>query len=132
VLVGLVIGAVEQGNGGFGEIALVGDLPFVVCLDEDCDSWRFHHRDFAMAPVPYLRRHAELLLTPRRGKHPAVGAQAPVDDFGLVEQKAFMVRGGQAGRLTDGTVGVCDDPARPADHVMVVIANPRLVASDET
>jgi hypothetical protein len=31
----LVIGAVEQGKGGFGEIAFVGDLPFVVCLDED-------------------------------------------------------------------------------------------------
>ncbi|GFG67994.1 hypothetical protein MKUB_54840 [Mycobacterium kubicae] len=35
VLVGLVIGAVEQGKGGFGEIAFVGDLPFVMGFDED-------------------------------------------------------------------------------------------------
>lgn len=35
MLVGLVIGAGEQGKGGFGEVAFVGDLPFVVGFDED-------------------------------------------------------------------------------------------------
>ncbi len=43
-----------------------------------------------------------------------------------------MVRGGQAGRLADGTVDVCDHPAGPADKVVVIVADPRLIASDGT
>jgi len=35
VLPGFVAGFVEQRQGGFGEVALVGDLPFVVGFDED-------------------------------------------------------------------------------------------------
>jgi hypothetical protein len=31
----LLSGSLEQGHGGFGEVAAVGDLPFVVDLDQD-------------------------------------------------------------------------------------------------
>ena len=41
-----------------------------------------------------------------------------------------MPRRDQAGRLADDTVDVRDDPAEPADHVVVVVSDPRLVASD--
>jgi hypothetical protein len=34
LVVGILVGA-EQGQGGFGEVAFFGDLPFVVGLDED-------------------------------------------------------------------------------------------------
>ena len=44
--------------------------------------------------------------------------------------EAVVVRCGQAGRLADGAVDIRDDPARPADDVVVVVADPRLVASD--
>lgn len=43
-----------------------------------------------------------------------------------------MVGGGQARRLPDRTIDVCDCPAAPTDNVMVVVADPRLVASDRT
>lgn len=64
----------------------------------------------------------------------AIGAQAPVDDFGLVENEAIknvvVVRRCQARCLADGAVDVADDPAGPADDVVVVVADPRLVARD--
>ncbi len=46
--------------------------------------------------------------------------------------EAVMVRSGQARRLTDGAVDICDGPARPADAVMVVVADPRFVAREGT
>ena len=58
----------------------------------------------------------------------APGAQAPVDDLGLVDHEAVVVRGGQAGRVADGAVDVGDGAARPADDVVVVVADPGLVA----
>src|SRR5215510_1064414 len=51
----------------------------------------------------------------------AVGAQAPVDDLGLVDREAVVVGRGQAGRLADRAVDVGDGAARPADQVMVVV-----------
>lgn len=62
----------------------------------------------------------------------AVGAQAPVDDLGLIDEKAVVVRRGKAGRLADGTVDICDGPAGPADEMMVVVTHTRLVAGDGT
>ena len=58
----------------------------------------------------------------------ALGAPAPVDDLGLVDREARVVLGGQAGGGADGAVDVGDRAARPADHVVVVVADPGLVA----
>lgn len=41
-----------------------------------------------------------------------------------------MVRGRQTGCLANSTVDIGDNPARPADDVMVVVADPGLVARD--
>lgn len=56
----------------------------------------------------------------------------PVDDLGLVELEAVMMRSGQARRLADGTVNVCDGPARPANTVVMIVADPRLIAYEGT
>src|SRR5918996_4824680 len=58
----------------------------------------------------------------------AVGAQAPVDDLGLVDREAVVVGRGQAGRGADGAVDIGDGTARPADDVVMVVPDPRLVA----
>src|SRR5580700_1332692 len=46
-----------------------------------------------------------------------VGAQAPVDDLGLVDREAVVVGSGQAGRLAERAVDVSDGPARTAHDV---------------
>lgn len=43
-----------------------------------------------------------------------------------------MVRSGEARRLTDGTVDICDDAARPANSVMMIVAHPSLIAREGT
>ena len=58
----------------------------------------------------------------------AVGAQAPVDDLGLVDLEAEVVGRGQAGCVADGAVDVGDDAARPAHHVVVVVADAGFIA----
>src|ERR1700683_3609620 len=55
-----------------------------------------------------------------------VGAQAPVNDFGLVDREAAVVGCGQAGRLADRAVDVSDDTARPAHDVVVVVPDASL------
>src|SRR5271170_2432283 len=55
-----------------------------------------------------------------------VGAQAPVDDLGLVDRKAVVVGSGQAGRLADRAVDVSDGPARTAHDVVVVVPDASL------
>ena len=63
-----------------------------------------------------------------------VGTQAPVDDFGLVENEALehvvVVGRSQAWRIADRAIDVGDDAARSTHDVMVVVANPRLVAGN--
>src|SRR5262249_27698493 len=59
----------------------------------------------------------------------AVGTQAPIDDLGLVDRDAVVVRGRQAGSGADGTIDIGDDTARAAHHVVVVVPGPRLVTS---
>ena len=58
----------------------------------------------------------------------AFGAPAPVDDLGLVDLEARVVGRGQAGRVADRAVDVGDGAAGPAHDVVVVVADPRLVA----
>jgi hypothetical protein len=62
----------------------------------------------------------------------AFGTQAPIDDFGLVEDEAIehvvVVGRGQAWRVTDRAIDVGDDATGSADNVVVVVANPGLVA----
>src|SRR5690242_16391597 len=58
----------------------------------------------------------------------AGGAQAPVDDLGLVDRVAVVVRRGEAGCVADGAVDVGDLAARAAHHVMVVVPDAGLVA----
>jgi len=69
------------------------------------------------------------------------GAQAPVDDLGLINREAVVVGRGQAGCLADRAGDVSDDTARPAHDVVVVVANAsleprraagRLEAADES
>src|SRR5918999_668641 len=48
-----------------------------------------------------------------------VGAQAPVDDLGLVDRIAVGVGRGQAGRVADGAVDIGDGAARAAHEVVV-------------
>src|SRR6516164_6122192 len=56
----------------------------------------------------------------------AVGAQAPVDDLGLVDREAVIVGSGQAGRLADRAVDVGDGAARPAHDVVVIVPDASL------
>src|ERR1700690_3764699 len=51
----------------------------------------------------------------------AVGAQAPVDDLGLVDREAAVVGSSQAGRLADRAVDVSDGTARPAHDVVMIV-----------
>src|SRR6516225_10188553 len=55
-----------------------------------------------------------------------VGAQAPVDDLGLVDREAAVVGRGQAGRLADRAVDVSHGTARPAHDVVVVVPDASL------
>src|SRR6185312_15943749 len=63
---------------------------------------------------------------PGTGSSGAGGAQAPVDDLGLVDREAVVVGRGQAGRLADRAVDVSDGTARPAHDVVMVVADPSL------
>src|SRR5690606_25820091 len=56
------------------------------------------------------------------------GAQAPIDDLGLLDHEASAVGSGQAGHVADGAVDVGDDAARPAHDVVVVVTDPGLIA----
>ena len=60
----------------------------------------------------------------------AGGAQAPVDDLGLVDDEAVVVGRGQARHLADRAVDVDDGAAGAADEVVVVVADAGLVAGD--
>ena len=60
----------------------------------------------------------------------AGGAAAPVDDLGLVDLEAARRRRRSGRGLADGAVDVGDRAAGPADDVVVVVADPRLVAGD--
>jgi hypothetical protein len=50
-----------------------------------------------------------------------VGAQAPVDDLGLIDLEAVVVGRGQARCVADRAVDVGDRTAHPADDVVVVV-----------
>ena len=56
-------------------------------------------------------------------------AAAPVDDFGFVDFESVVVVGGEAGHLANSAVDVEHRAAAPADQVVVVVADPVLVAS---
>src|SRR5882757_4041052 len=68
----------------------------------------------------------------RTGCGGAVGAQAPVDDLGLIDREAVVVRRGQAGCGADGAIDVGDHAAGTTHDVVVVVPGPRLVARDGT
>lgn len=57
-----------------------------------------------------------------------LGASTPVDDLGFVDLVARVVGGCQAGDVADRAVDIGDGTARPADDVVVVVPDPRLVA----
>src|SRR5580693_9880231 len=84
---------------------------------------------------------SSLSRRPRAAGSGTVGAQAPLDDLGLVDLEAVVVGRGQAGCLADRAVDVGDRTARPADDVVVVVpdaplepgrAAGRLDAADKT
>ena len=56
-------------------------------------------------------------------------ASAPIDDFGFVNFESVGVVRGEAGHLANSAVDVEHHPAHPADQVVVVIADPALVAT---
>src|SRR5437867_9145571 len=58
--------------------------------------------------------------------------QPPVDDFGLVDREPVVVRRMKARSLADSAVDVFDGTARSAHHMVVVVADPRLVARDRS
>src|SRR5215469_3918271 len=68
----------------------------------------------------------ELLLAIRNFCGSAAGADAPVNDLGFVDREAAVVGSGQARRLADRAVDVCDDAARPAHDVVVVVPDTAL------
>ena len=59
---------------------------------------------------------------------PTGGAAAPVDDLGLVDLVPRVVGRGQARRGTDGAVDVDHAAAGATDQMVVVVADPILVA----
>jgi serine phosphatase RsbU (regulator of sigma subunit) len=59
----------------------------------------------------------------------ALRAPAPVDDLGLVDDEPVVVGGVEAGRDADDALDVRDRAAVPAHQVVVVVTDPRLVAS---
>src|SRR5689334_25274515 len=63
---------------------------------------------------------------PGTGSSGAGGAQAPVDDLGLVDREAVVVGRGQAGRLADRAVDVSDDAARPSHDVVMIVPDTSL------
>src|SRR6266567_851686 len=63
---------------------------------------------------------------PGTGGSGTVGAQAPVDDLGLVDREAVVVGRGQARGLADCAVDVSDDAARPAHDVVMIVPDASL------
>src|SRR2546429_1174244 len=63
---------------------------------------------------------------PGAGGGGAVGAQAPVDDLGLVDREAVVVGRGQAGWRADRAVDVRDDATRPAHDVVMIVPDASL------
>ena len=59
----------------------------------------------------------------------ALWACAPVHDLGLIDDEALITCCGQARGITDGAIDVGKTSALTADHVVVVVPNPGLVAS---
>lgn len=62
-----------------------------------------------------------------RGVCAAIGADAPIDDFGLVDLISGVMVGCQAGCLADGAGDVGGFSAGSADDVMVVVTDAILV-----
>ena len=59
----------------------------------------------------------------------ALRASAPVHDLGFVDDEALIVCCCQARGIADGAIDVGEGTAGSADHVVVVVAHPRFVAS---
>ncbi len=62
----------------------------------------------------------------------AVGTPPPVDDLGFVDLEALIVHGHQARGRPDGAFDVGEPAADPADQMVVVVAEPLLVARRRT
>jgi hypothetical protein len=60
----------------------------------------------------------------------ALGAEPPVDDLGLFDHVSVVLGCGQTGTATNGAVDISDGSTAAADHVVVVIADPRLIPGD--
>jgi hypothetical protein len=53
---------------------------------------------------------------------PALFAQTPEDDLGLVDLETVRLRRLQARRLTDGAIDVCNGAARSTHEVVVIVS----------
>src|SRR4029453_12220806 len=71
---------------------------------------------------------ARAVLGRDRGRCHAAGAPTPVDDLGLVDLVTRVVGGDQARSVADRAVHVDHAPACSTDQVVVVVADPILVA----
>jgi hypothetical protein len=60
----------------------------------------------------------------------ALRAEPPIDDLGLFDHVSVVLGCGQARTDTNGAVDIGDSSTRAADHMVVVIADPCLIASD--
>jgi hypothetical protein len=60
----------------------------------------------------------------------ALRAEPPIDDLGLFDHVPVVLGRGQAGTNANGAVDIGDGSTAATDHVVVVIADPCLVASD--
>ena len=67
-----------------------------------------------------------LVSHPRRFRE-TPGTDAPIDHLRLVDLVIRVGGGGQAGRFADGAVDVDRFSAGTADHVVVVVTDPRIV-----
>lgn len=61
------------------------------------------------------------------GRWPAIRANAPIDDFGLVHVESPVVDGRQAWGVANGTVDIDETVTAPANEMMMVVANSILV-----
>src|SRR5258707_11782012 len=77
-----------------------------------------------MRILPFFRTSGSRY--PGTGGSGTVGAQAPVDDLGLVDREAVVVGRGQARGLADRAVDVSDDTARPAHDVVMIVPDASL------
>src|ERR1700759_3571041 len=58
----------------------------------------------------------------------AIGAQAPVDDLGLVDREALVVRCSQTRGVANGAVDVGHGAAGATHEMVMVVADPQLIA----